>query len=137
MNKLIRQCLYCTSMLLLASVLVAPRDASAQVQAPNHVVSSADLQRDVSSASALRQQNIQEVENFLSRPGARQAVESAHINYQQVKDAVPQLSNQELAHLANMSQNAQKQFAAGSLSNRDLLWIIVVAAVIIIIIVAT
>ncbi len=134
MNKLVRRLLYCTSILLLASVLLVPQGTFAQPT--NHVVSSADLQRDVISASAARQQNIQEVENFLSRPGARQALESAHINYQQVKDAVPQLGNQELAHLAKISQNAQSRFAAGSLSDRDLLFILIGVAVIILIVVA-
>lgn len=134
MNRLVLRSLYCTLILLLASVVLAPRNAFAQ--APNHVVSSADLQRDVASASATRQQNINDVENFLARPGARQALESAHMNYQQVKDAVPQLSNQELAHLAKISQNAQNRFAAGSLSDRDLLFILVGVAVIILIVVA-
>ena len=121
--------------LLLASVLLIPQKAFAQ--APSHVVSSADLQRDVASASAVRQQNIKQVENFLATPGAQQAIESAHMDYRQVKNAVPQLNDQELARLAKISQNAQKQFAAGDLSNRDLLWIILGAAVIIIIVVAT
>jgi hypothetical protein len=135
MNKFVRRSLYCTFVLLLTSVLLVPQGAFAQT--PNHVVSSADLQRDVASASATRQQNINEVESFLSRPGARQALESAHMNYQQVKDAVPQLSNQELAHLARVSQNAQSRFAAGSLSDRDLIWILIGVAVIILIVVAT
>jgi len=133
MNKLFRQFLYCTFVLLLTSVLLVPPGAFAQ--APNHVVSSADLQRDVASVSATRQQNIQSVENFLSRPGARQAIESAHMNYQQVKDAVPQLSNQELAHLARVSQNAQNRFAAGSLTDRDLILILIGVAIIILIVV--
>jgi hypothetical protein len=135
MNKLVRRSLYCTFVLLLTSALLVPPSAFA-AQAPNHVVPSANLQRDVATASATRQQNIKEVENFLSRPGASQALEAAHINYQQVKDAVPQLSNQELAHLARVSQNAQSRFAAGSLSNRDLIWILIGVAVIILIVVA-
>ena len=134
MNKLVSRSVFCALTLLLASVVFAPRNTFAQ--APNHVVSSADLQRDVASASATRQQNIQQVENFLSRPGARQALESAHMNYQQVKDAVPQLSNQELAHLAQVSQNAQNRFAAGSLSDRDLILILIGIAIIILIVVA-
>ncbi|MDE3110609.1 MAG: hypothetical protein KGL02_11790, partial [Acidobacteriota bacterium] len=121
--------------ILLASVLLGiPKDAIAQPA--SHVVSSADLQRDVSAASAARQQNIRQVQAFLAMPGARQAIESAHMDYRQVKNAVPQLNNQELAQLARMSQSAQKQFAAGNLSDRDLLWIILGAAVIIIIAVA-
>lgn len=134
MNTFVKRSIQYLSILLLASVLLIPQNAFAQ--APSHVISSNQLQRDVQSASATRQQNIKEVENFFATPGARHALESSHINYQQVKDAVPQLSNQELAHLAKVSQNAQTQFAAGSLSDRDLIWILIGVAVIILIVVA-
>ncbi|MGH9689164.1 MAG: hypothetical protein ACRD5K_18995 [Candidatus Acidiferrales bacterium] len=135
MNKLVKRIIQYTLILLLASVLLVPQDAFAEP--PSHVVSSANLQRDIASASAARQQNIKEVETFLARPGARQALESANIDYRQVKDAVPQLNNQELARLAKISQNAQNQFTAGSLSDRDLIWILIGVAVIILIVVAT
>lgn len=134
MNTLVKRPIQYFSIMLLASVLLIPQNVFAQ--APSHVVSSDQLQRDMQSASATRQQNIKDVESFLAMPGARQALESSHINYQQVKDAVPQLSNQELAHLAKVSQNAQNQFAAGSLSDRDLIWILIGVAVIILIVVA-
>jgi hypothetical protein len=135
MKKFVTRTIRYTPILLLASVLlVVPRDTFAQP--PNHSVSSADIQRDVASASAVRQQNIKQVEDFLAMPGARQALQSAHIDYRQVKDAVPQLSDQELARLAVTSQNAQNRFAAGSLSDRDLLYILIGVAVIILIVVA-
>lgn len=134
MNKLVTHVVQYTLILLLASVLLVPRDAFAE--APSHVVSAADLQRDVASASAVRQQNIKDVESFLATPGARQSLQSANIDYRQVKDAVPQLNNQELARLAKISQNAQNQFTAGTLSDRDLLFILVGVAVIILIVVA-
>jgi pyruvate/2-oxoglutarate dehydrogenase complex dihydrolipoamide acyltransferase (E2) component len=135
MNKLVSRTIQLSLVTLLASVLLVPQGVFA-AQAPNHIVSSADLQRDVASSSAARQQNIKQVESFLAMPGARQALQSAHIDYQQVKNAVPQLNNQELARLAKISQNAQKQFAAGSLSDRDLLWILIGVGVIILIVVA-
>lgn len=135
MSKFAKHAVLYLSPLLLASVLLIPRVSLAQ--APDHVVASSDLQRDLASASAARRHNIQEVETFLSRPGARQALQSAHINYRQVKDAVPQLSNQELARLAKMSRNAQDQFSAGTITDRDILWILVGVAVIILIVVAT
>jgi hypothetical protein len=134
MNALVKRSIEYLSILLLASVLLIPQNVFAQ--APSHVISSDQLQRDVQSASATRRQNIKEVESFLAMPGAREALASSHINYQQVNDAVPQLSNQELAHLAKVSQNAQNQFAAGSLSDRDLIWILIGVAVIILIVVA-
>lgn len=132
MNKFVTRTVQYLVVVLLASFLLIPQGA-AFAQPPSHVVSSAELQRDVSSASVVRQQNVNQVENFLSTPGARQALESANMNYQQVKDAVPQLSNQELARIANMSRNAQKDFAAGYISDRNLMWLILIAAAIILI----
>jgi len=118
--------------LLLAFVMVVPQAALAQ----KHVVSPSQLQRDVASASAVRRQNIAEVEQSLSTAESRQALQSRHIDYKQVRNAVPELSNQELAHLAKISRDAQQNFAAGTISNRDLLWILVAVAVIILIVVA-
>jgi len=132
MLKLVIRTIELAFIMLLAFVMVVPRDAFAQ----NHVISPSQLQRDVASASAVRRQNINKVEQFLSTPGARQALESRHIDYKEVNNAVPELSNQELARLAIMSQDAQQKFAAGSISNRDLLWILVAVAVIILIVVA-
>lgn len=132
MLKLVTRTTELAFIIFLAFVMVVPRDAFAQ----NHVISPSQLQRDAASASAVRQQNISEVEHFLATPGARQALASQHIDYKQVSNAVPQLSNQELARLAKMSQDAQQKFAAGTISNRDLLWILVAVAVIILIVVA-
>jgi hypothetical protein len=118
--------------LLLGLALGTPQDVFAQ----NHVVSSSDLQKDVAAASLSRQQNIAQLQSFLSTPEAAQAMKTAHIDPQEVHKAVSQLSDQDLATLAARSQKAQKEFAAGDLSNRDLLIILVGVAVIILIIVA-
>jgi hypothetical protein len=132
MHKLFTRTTELAFIMLLALVMLVPQDAFAQ----NHVISPSQLQRDVASASAIRQHDINQVDQFLATPGARQALESQHIDYQQVSVAVPQLSNQDLARLAKMSLDAQQKFAAGTISNRDLLWILVAVAVIILIVVA-
>ena len=54
----------------------------------------------------------------------------------EVKTAVSTLSDQELSHLASRAQKAQSNFAAATLSDRDLIFIIVGIAVLILIIVA-
>lgn len=117
---------------LLGLALAIPQDVFAQ----NHVVSPSDLQKDVASVSLSRQQNIAQLEAFLSTPQATQAIKSAHMVPQQVHNAVSQLSDEDLANLAARSQKAQKEFAAGDLSNRDLIIILVAIAVVILIIVA-
>lgn len=118
--------------LLLGLVLAIPQDVFAQ----NHVVSPSDLQKDVAAASHSRQQNIAQLESFLSTPEATHAMKSARIDPQEVQKAVSQLNDQDLATLAARSQKAQKDFAAGDLSNRDLIIILVGIAVIILIVVA-
>jgi CHASE3 domain sensor protein len=54
----------------------------------------------------------------------------------QVKDAVSRLSDSELSQLASRASKAQADFAAGTLSNRDLIIILVCIAALILIIVA-
>lgn len=100
---------------------VLPLSASAE----NHVVSPAQMQQDLSAASAARQKNEQAVRSFLSTPQAERALQMAGVQPQQASNAVSQLSDSELAQLATRSQNAQKDFAAGKLSDHDLLLIAV------------
>lgn len=132
MKKLTSHIVEAAFVSLLALLLIAPQDLFAQ----NHVISSANLQRDVAAASATRQQNVAQIESLFASPQARQALVSNHIDYRQVTNAVPQLSDKDLARLATMSANSQRQFAAGQFSNHDLLVILVAVAVLILIIVA-
>lgn len=132
MNKLALRMIDVLFVFLLSVLIVVPQGVFAQ----NHVIPSSRLQNDVAAASALRHQNISQVEAFFALPQARQALESAHIDYRQVTNAVPQLSDKDLARLAQLSQKSQKDFAAGTMTNHDLLLILVGVAVLILIIVA-
>jgi UPF0716 family protein affecting phage T7 exclusion len=49
-----------------------------------------------------------------------------------VDKAVGQLSDEDLAKLAERSRQAQADFAAGRISDRDLLWIILIALAIVV-----
>jgi hypothetical protein len=118
--------------LLLGLVLTVPQNAFAQ----NHVVTSSDLQKDVAGASASRGKNLAQLENFLSSAEAQHGMKSAHMDYQQVKTAVGQLNDEDLAQLSARSEKAQRDFAAGRLADRDLLIILVAVAALILIIVA-
>jgi hypothetical protein len=118
--------------LLFSAFLAISQGAHAQ----DHVVPPSDLQKDVSAVSATRQKNLAQVDDFLSSSAAQQAMKSAHINPEQVKNAIPQMSDDELAQLSARSEKAQKDFAAGRISDRDLLIILVGVAVLILVIVA-
>jgi hypothetical protein len=118
--------------LFLGLVLATPQNVLAQ----NHVVSSSDIQKDVVAASASRQQNLAQLEVFFSSKEAQQILKASHINYQQVKTAIRQLNDEDLARLSARSAKAQKDFAAGNLTDRDLIIILVCIAALILIIVA-
>jgi hypothetical protein len=121
---------------LIASVLALFFFVPADMVAQNHVVSSADLRKEAAAASQTRQQNLEAVQKFLFNPTGEKAMKSAGIDPQQVKAAVPTLSDEELAQLAARANKAQADFAAGDLSQREILWIILAIAVLVLIIVA-
>jgi hypothetical protein len=117
---------------VLATIFVVPQDVLAQ----SHVVSPADLQKAVLTASQTRQHNLAKVKEFFSSERAQQALKSAYMDPAQVKTAVSTLNDAELAQLASRADKAQADFAAGRLSDRDLIIILVAIAALILIIVA-
>jgi hypothetical protein len=119
---------------VLAAMFTLPQNLLAE--AASHVVSPTELQQSVVKASTARQQNVEQVQQFFSSEKARQALKSAHVNPEQVKNAVSTLDDAELAQLASRVQKTQADFAAGTLSDRDLIIILVAVAVLILIIVA-
>ncbi len=119
---------------VLITVFVIPQNIVAQ--APQHLVSPGDLQKAAVDASQRRQQNIDTLNDFLSTAQAEKALQSAHMNPQEVMKGVAGLSDDELAQLASRANKAQSDFAAGNLGDRDLLIILVCIAALILIIVA-
>jgi hypothetical protein len=109
---------------------------SVVAQAVDHLVSPSDLQKAAVGASQRRQQNLDTLRTFLSSDKATKAMKSAHMNPQQVTEAVGSLNDEELAQLATRANTAQNDFAAGNLDNRELLIILVAVAALILIIVA-
>jgi hypothetical protein len=121
---------------LLAAALVslAPAPRAQQPTSPasdTHLVSPAQMQQQVQSVSAERQKNIDTLTQFLSTPAAVGRMKSEHIDPAQVKNAIPSLSDPELADLSARAADAQQQFAAGTISNNDLLIIILILVVVI------
>jgi hypothetical protein len=110
--------------------------AAQNALAQDHIVSPAQIQQDINSTAAARQKNETAVRSFLATPQAERAMQMAGVQPQQVNNAVSQLSNSDLAQLAARSQQAQKDFAAGKLTDHDLLIIAVAILALILIIVA-
>lgn len=117
-------------------ILVAIFAIPSGLLAQTHVVSPNDLQKEAVRATEGRQHNFETVKQFLSSQTAEKALKSAHIDSTRVKTAVSTLSDQELAQLASRAEQAQADFAAGHLSDRDLIFIILGIAALILIIVA-
>lgn len=130
----LRQPLGFLSAALLATAFAVPQPISAQTA--DHLVSPGDLNKAAQDATHVRQQNIDTLHSFLASPKTEKALEQARMNPVEVQNAVSGLSDQELAQLAARASKAQNEFAAGSMSDRDLLLILVGIAVIILIIVA-
>jgi len=76
------------------------------------------------------------VQQFFSSEAAQRALANAHLDDTKVRTAVSSLSDEELRQLASKANKAQADFAAGTLSDRDLLLILVAIAALILIIVA-
>jgi hypothetical protein len=132
MPSLVRQFLRAATASVLAVVFMIPQDSLAQ----SHVVSPADLQNAVVATTQARQRNIETIREFVSSPTAEKALKSAHMDAKQVKESVSRLSDSELSQLAARASKAQSDFAAGTLSDRDLIIILVAIAALILIIVA-
>lgn len=128
----LQRCVRAATACGLTALFAVPQSLFAQA----HIVSSAELQKATLAATGAREQNITTIQQFLSTPAAEKALHSAHMNPQRVTQAVSRLSDQELAQLASRASKAQADFAAGNLSDRDLLIILVAIAALILIIVA-
>ena len=129
-----KQCVRALTACVLATIFAIPQNLLAQ--AAQHVVSSSELQEAAVDASRGRQQNLDTLKRFFSSERAQRALKAAHTDPEQVKKAVASLSDAEVAQLASRAQKAQADFAAGNLSDRDLIVILILIAGLILIIVA-
>jgi len=132
MLRLKRQSVLVTMACALCMIFVAHPSLEAQ----DHIVSPADLQKVAVAATHTRQKNVATLNHFFSTPRAKHALQSAHIDLMQVKTAVSSLSDEELAQMAARADKAQADFAAGNMGERDLLLILIGIVLLILIIVA-
>jgi hypothetical protein len=131
MNVRRKWCGRALAVILLPGFAMSPARAQAQER---HVVSSQELSQDVTRPAETRGANEAALRQLFSSEQAQHALKSANVDYSRVDKAVGQLSDEDLAKLAARSREAQRNFAggkAGSLSDRDLLIIIIIAVLII------
>jgi hypothetical protein len=99
-------------------------------------VSPSDLRNEAVAASSVRQHNLETINDFLSSPKAEKVFANADIGASELKTAVSSLNDQELARLAARAESVQADFAAGRLTDRDILIILLGIAALILIIIA-
>ena len=117
---------------LLVTIFAVPQNLAAQV----HVVSPSEFEKQALEQTRARQKNLEIVNRFFSSPAAQKAMSAVHTDPNQVKIGLSRLSDQELARLSERAQKAQADFAAGAISDRDLLVIIIAALVLVVIVLA-
>jgi hypothetical protein len=122
--------------MLAATLLIAIYAAPSPLMAQSHVVSPAEVQKQVLATSQTRRHNEEMVKQFISSPQSEKAIRAAGMDPERVKVAVPTLNDQELKQIASRAEKAQADFAAGTIGERDMLLILVGIAVLILIIVA-
>lgn len=135
-TRFFRHILKIAAPMALFAALSLPAHSNAQAATTSnqdHIVSSQALQQQVETSSATRQKNIDILNQFVATPTAVKAMHDAKVDPQQVKTAIPTLSNQDLANLASRATNAQQEFAAGHIGPG--LFTVIVLAIIVIIIV--
>jgi len=131
MNVCWKWCGRALAAILLPCFAVTPARVQAQER---HVVTSQELSKDAARPAESRGANEAALRQLFSSEQAQQALKAANIDYSKVDKAVAQLSDEDLAKLAARSRQLQDNFAggrAGSLSDRDLLIIIIIAVLVI------
>ena len=131
MNVCWKWCGRALAAILLPCFAVTPARVQAQER---HVVTSQELSKDAARPAESRGANEAALRQLFSSEQAQQALKAANIDYSKVNKAVAQLSDEDLAKLAARSRQLQDNFAggrAGSLSDRDLLIIIIIAVLVI------
>ncbi len=131
MTPLFRRSVRLFALLLVALFTGLPQ----QLVAQEHLVSPEAIQEQLVQSAAERNKNVASLTEFFGSESARKAMKGAGLSQDEVKNAVSRLSDQELSQLAAKANRAQKDFAAGALTNQQLTYIIIALATAVIIIV--
>jgi hypothetical protein len=116
---------------LLSVGLIAPQPLVAQADP----VTAAELRDAVRRAAGERQKNLEQVRSFFGDPKVRKALQEGRIDAGRLERAVAALDSAELAKLASRTQQIQKDFAAGALTNQELTYIVIALGVAVLILI--
>jgi len=131
MNVRVSVCASMLGMAVCIGAAVAP--ARAQIQEKQHVVTLDELNKQAARPAETRQANEDAIRHLLASDAGQKALKSADVEYPRVDKAIGQLSDEELAKLADRSRQAESDFAAGSISAKTLAYIILAVVIIVVI----
>ena len=125
-----RQWMWIVAIALALGLTVAPSRTLGQDK--QHVVSLEELNRDAARPAQTRQANEAVVRELLSSEAGQEALKSAKVDYQRVDRAIGQLSDEDLAKVAERSRQAESDFAAGGLKATLIIVIILIVILIVV-----
>jgi len=117
---------------LALGLAAAPSRVAAQDK--DHVVSLDELKSDAAKPAQTRADNEAEVRHLLQSEAGQAALKQSKVDYAKVDKAISQLSDDDLANVAQRSRQADADFAAGGLTAT--LIIVIVCVVVLIIVLA-
>jgi hypothetical protein len=115
---------------LALGLAAAPSRVTAQDK--DHVVSLDELKSDAAKPSQARADNEAEVRHLLQTEAGQEALKQAKVDYSKVDKAIGQLSDDDLANVAQKSRQADADFAAGGLSQTLIIVIILIVILIVV-----
>lgn len=128
-NKLTRIATMALAMAVTAGPMLA------QSQADQHVVPLSELSKDSAAPAETRRANEAAIRNLFASEAGQKALKSANVDYAKIDHAVSAMSDEDVSKISNRARELDRDFAAGNLSDHDLLVILVVALIVIILIV--
>ena len=115
---------------LVLGLVAGPAHMAAQDQ--RHVVSLDELNNDAARPAQNRRANEAAVRDLLSTDAGQQALKTAKVDYQRVDKAIGQLSDEDLARVAERSRQVESEFAAGGLKSTLIIAIVLIVILIIV-----
>ncbi len=125
-----RQWMWIAAIALALGLTAAPGRTLGQDK--QHVVSLEELNKDAARPAQTRQANEAVVRELLSSEAGQEALKSAKVDYQRVDKAIGQLSDEDLAKVAERSRQAESDFAAGGLKATLIIVIILIVILIVV-----
>ena len=104
----------------------------AQAQDRQHVVSLNELSKGSGTRAETRHANEAAVRQLLSTEAGQQALKSAKVDYQKVDKAIGQLSDEDLAKVADRSRQAESDFAASGFKSTLIIAIVLIVVLIVV-----